>query len=172
MKKLNDFELVEVVTRRLDEYAESIDDDILVKLNAARASALLPKQQELEAQHKQLTKIREELIESEKLPASIESKLNGIRAQAIATAATRRKPLLSFASGFTRRLFDAGFRVSHGLITVCLTLAVVTLFYGSRDTNSGNNNTEEIVIIASGEELELYENLDFYLWLADNELLN
>jgi hypothetical protein len=172
MKNLNDIEFTEAVTQRLDGYAESIDDDILTKLNAARASALLMRQQELEAQHRQLSKIREKLIESEVLPAAIESKLHKIRVQAVAKAATRRHPLHSFVSGVTSRLFGSGFGISHGLVTACLTIAVVGLFYSVRVGDGVNNNTEDMVIIASSEELELYENLDFYLWLADNEFLN
>jgi hypothetical protein len=47
-------------------------------------------------------------------------------------------------------------------------VTVVSLFYVSSRPAGILSLEEEISLIASAEDIELYENLDFYLWLDEN----
>lgn len=177
MSKTNDIQFIDAAVTRLDEYAGSIDEDALSRLNAARTSALAIRQQELSIQQQQLNKMRDVLVQSEELPSDVEIQLSKIRAQALARTNSPRLALPAVVSVLYDRLhsslFGVGWRVSHGMVaTACLSIALVSIFYGANEPRDGDSSADDMVMIASSEELELYENLDFYLWLADNELLN
>jgi hypothetical protein len=58
------------------------------------------------------------------------------------------------------------------LATVCVLAAAVTLFYRMPDRTGSEVADADILLFASSDEIELYDNLDFYLWLADNGLSN
>jgi len=58
------------------------------------------------------------------------------------------------------------------LATACLTVTIVSLFYTASRPAGTLPLEEEIALIASADDYELVENLDFYLWLADNGIPN
>jgi hypothetical protein len=55
--------------------------------------------------------------------------------------------------------------------TACVIITVAVLFYNAPAPTDSPPLDPNIGLIASADELELYENLDFYVWLAENEVL-
>jgi hypothetical protein len=57
------------------------------------------------------------------------------------------------------------------LATACVVVTAISIFYvDSRPAGTVTLN-EEIGLVATAEDIELYDNLEFYLWLAENESL-
>jgi hypothetical protein len=54
-----------------------------------------------------------------------------------------------------------------GLATALVIFLVTTLFFNGLNGNRVTNNIEDFDILASQDNLKLYENLDFYAWLAE-----
>ena len=96
---------------------------------------------------------------TEQLPAGIQSKLTRMRHEAL-DAGERR----GFFAGFS--LWDPAFRWPGLAIAGATALAVVLYF----QTPAGiQPNFEDIDLLASEDKLELYEELEFYAWLAEEE---
>ena len=80
---------------------------------------------------------------------------------------------IGFAITLIKEQFNNSFSLPVGMIaTACLTVTVVTLFYTSSNPGSEFSVDDELLLIASADELELYENLDFYLWLEETGFEN
>ena len=99
----------------------------------------------------------------------IQQRLDRLRGQAIAQGTGDTQ-----AAGYWERLRDL-FSVQHrfgmGMVaTACLTVAVVSVFYVSSNLNETFGTDPELTLVASADDLELYENLDFYLWLEENDI--
>jgi hypothetical protein len=104
-----------------------------------------------------LAGIRRELDRScDALDAHTLSRLNRIRHAALA----RRQPRAS------RMLLPFG-----GFVTACMLVLTVNLYLPgtSRDGNGMVPPLEDIDILASADSLDLYEDYEFYEWLASNE---
>ncbi len=54
-----------------------------------------------------------------------------------------------------------------GGIAAALLLTSIFMFKSDELTNLSDNPVDEIEIIASSDNLDLYEQLDFYLWLLE-----
>ncbi len=70
-------------------------------------------------------------------------------------ASPRRVPWLMWAGGFA---------------TACVALLVASLWLFSPTTPGPTPGLEDVEILASSEDLGFYDDLDFYHWLADEEL--
>ncbi|MFT4862468.1 MAG: hypothetical protein ACI95C_001689 [Pseudohongiellaceae bacterium] len=127
MKKYDELTFVSTISKQLDDYAEALDDDTLSRLDWARAHALAQRH-EIETPSQLLIKVRDKLVESEKLPSAIEIELNKMRVQAVAQASNPQHSLARLAAKIYRRFFGSGFGLSHAMVaTACLTIAVVRL---------------------------------------------
>lgn len=91
------------------------------------------------------------------------SRLNAMRHTVLEQKLRKRKPLL----------LPFG-----GLVTACVLVLTFTLFPGSGlvpESSTATNSTatdaplEDIEILTSEENLEFYEDYEFYQWLAANE---
>jgi len=108
---------------------------------------------------------------AEQLPGDVRERLDGIRAQAMSKARAAQRapsaPQIAQWLGLPRT-----FAVPAGAFaSVCafvITLAIFTP--GETPEALPVALSEDGVLIASAEELELYQNLEFYQWLADNGL--
>ena len=56
--------------------------------------------------------------------------------------------------------------------TACVLVTVATLFYRFPNQTVNELADTDVLLFASSDEIELYDNLEFYLWLADNGLPN
>lgn len=84
------------------------------------------------------------------------SRLNAMRHKALDQKLRKRSPmLLPFG----------------GLVTASALVFTITLFPGPgsvTDTAPANSALEDIEILAAGENIEFYEDYEFYQWLATN----
>ncbi|MFK7864769.1 MAG: hypothetical protein AB8B95_11150 [Pseudohongiellaceae bacterium] len=162
---------VTAIKNRLDQSAADLSPDLLANLNQARFAALA-KTADRQSEDEFVQATQRELQQSETLPADVERRLNQIRRAAVAQHPKNRQ---SFTQEILKKLkfsiprlnFSAGM-----MATACLTLTVGALFFGESAPPRSTPLDPELGLIASADELELYENLDFYLWLAENEDLN
>lgn len=134
------------------------------------------------------------LDDPERLGKGIQTRLDAIRHQAVAAhARSSHAQVVEQISLFGRiRAYLAtfspdqlSFAAATGMIasSFVVVTAIALLYTGSMPNMApderANSDTrlvdtlaveEEIGLLASAEDLELYENLDFYLWLAEAEL--
>lgn len=169
MNSTQDKDFIKSVVYALDQSAIELEPELTQRLDKARRQAVTAMQNAADAE--MLGRIQDKLNDSESLPADVQQKLNQIRQQAVEQA-PNRKPLLETAQDIFNSLLNNTGLTAGMVATACLTLTVATLFYSSSDSPVISAMDEDLGLIASADELELYENLDFYLWLAENELLN
>lgn len=165
---------IQQVCQYLDRSLLELDDSTVTRLDGARAEALLRNVTGDSA-------VEEELLmdsvltnlEDQEPPAHIASRLDAIRAQALSRQfATEKQPHRNLWERL-QELFGGGFSLSASMLaTACVLVTVVSLFYVGSSPDRNLNLDEELTLIASAQDLELYENLDFYLWLEENGFAN
>jgi len=185
MNKLSEEQLVAAICQRLDKSIAHLEPTLAVRLDAARESALslnLTQQSQVAADDDPLLigGVLNTLDDNSELSPEIEHRLDQIRHQAMQRLSQQKspgrvdQPILGWLKDF-REFLHNGVSYPLGMVaTACLTVTVVSLFYLSsiEETSVGAGAEEEILLIASATEIELYENLDFYLWLEEIEQAN
>ncbi len=166
-----------IAEQRLLKKATAVLDDSLVanspvvmrQLDAARHAALLRAWQPMHGQDG----ITQTLDESaQQLPNEINKRLDAIRQQAIARGRPERTEIP--ASWLNNLWPPRGYAIPGSAFAFsCLLVTALTLF----PTQSPQEAmplvvAEDDLVIMPDQELELYENLDFYQWLADSGLPN
>ncbi|MEX2131730.1 MAG: hypothetical protein WD772_09595 [Pseudohongiellaceae bacterium] len=174
MKQADDKELMERIRDALDSSAKNLDGDVLARLYAIRQQATSDTFRNSAAME------ADELIQAARrsldsstanLDFKIEQQLNQIRRQALSVRS------LNQPVGILQKLLDA---VSSSRLvmpagafaTACVLVIALSVSYLSPDPLDSLEIGEELMLLASADELELYENLDFYLWLAENGMPN
>lgn len=108
---------------------------------------------------------------AEQIPAEVRRRLDGIRAQAMLKARDAHK-----AESRNRPWWrlPRQFAVPAGAFaSVCMLVTTLALFTpGDVPDVLPVALAEDGLLITSADELELYQNLEFYQWLADNGLQN
>lgn len=161
-------EFTDAIVVKLNQSSAELPFEIREKLDQARHDALLkvPKSND-----NLVSNIQQQLKQTEALPADLERKLNQMRRAAVAQQANS-KSWLNRIQEFCSSLLPDLSATSAIAASACLTVTIAALFYSDFSPRDDLPLDPEIGLIASADELELYENLDFYLWLAENEVLN
>lgn len=178
MNKLDEEVLVQEVCGHLDASIAHLPRPIEQFLTESRQAALLqnvhlgPQDTAGLAQA-----VSRELDDNSALAPDIEARLDQIRHRAVArfeqlqenTTETSRFSL----SVWIKSQFDLfNFSASAGMLaTACLMITAISIFYVNSRPAGTLTLEEEIGLVATAEDIELYENLEFYLWLAENESL-
>lgn len=171
MTSRNDDILIQAMVSRLDRSVDELDPAIAAKLNQARLGALKARHG-VQNENNLVSNIQQQLQKSEALPADVNFKLNEIRRKAVSRNTSNPASVTNKLQTLYQAIFGANYRLTAGMAaTACLTLTVSALFYNAPPATNTLPLDPEIGLIASADELELYENLDFYLWLAENEVL-
>ncbi len=107
----------------------------------------------------------------EGLPPNVAARLDDIRAQALQRAA-RRLQHKSPGWGVFDRLLSPRLSIPAGAFaSVCVLVTTIALLPAREPEEiMPMPMNEEGLVLASADDLELYENLEFYQWLADNGL--
>ncbi len=178
MNKLEDSLFIQEICQRLDASIAHLDPSISARLNTSRQDALKNKRQPINAETDSLAqKVREQLNENAGLSIEIEAKLNQIRQQAIARLNSTELRVAPSSFARLQNCLESRFSTfslavpGAMLATACVLVTVVSIFYVTSRPAGSLSLEEEISLIASAEDIELYENLEFYLWLAENEAL-
>lgn len=178
MNKLEESTFLEEICQRLDASIAHLDPSICARLDSSRHTALHGELLTIDGDRDSLAqRVQEELNDNTGISAEIEAKLDQIRQQAIARLDTGESRAGTSTPSLIRNWFQSrlsAFSLSTStttLATACVLVTVTSLFYvNSRPTRSLPLE-EEISLVASADDIELYENLEFYLWLAENESL-
>lgn len=178
MNNSNEEKFIANIRERLDRSIEDLEPTLNSKLNSIRESAL-KRQSEASssAQDEELLidSMLTRLDDQPELPDDVSRRLDQMRMEAVrrANTAPAQESLLGFAQNWLRGLVGNAYSIPVSMIaTACLTVTVVTLFYTSSDPLNEVTVDEELLLVASAEDLELYENLDFYLWLEETGFEN
>ncbi|MDO9319914.1 MAG: DUF3619 family protein [Gammaproteobacteria bacterium] len=110
---------------------------------------------------------------AEGLPSFVSARLDDIRAQALQRAARQlEQKSQSTGWGVLARLLNPRLGIPAGAFaSVCVLVTTLALFRVSEPNEvMPVAMNEEGLVLASADDLELYENLEFYQWLADNGL--
>lgn len=175
MNKLDEGVLVQEVCRHLDASIAHLPQPIEQFLTESRQAALL---QNAHLGSEGLAQaVSRELDDNSALSPDIEARLDQIRHSAVArfeqlqekTTETSRFSL----SAWIKTQFDSfNFAASAGMLaTACVMVTAISIFYVNSRPAGTLTLEEEIGLVATAEDIELYENLEFYLWLAENESL-
>jgi hypothetical protein len=145
-----------------------------VRLDAARRASLLRAGLESVGQPASHSAFARALDESaERIPDDVRKRLDAIRAQAIARARVDRNSAEGSRTPFSWRLPRALAVPAGAFASVCVLVTTLALFSTAEVPEVlPVAVSEDGLLIASAEELELYQNLEFYQWLADNGLQN
>jgi hypothetical protein len=117
------------------------------------------------------------LDNSSALSPNIEARLDQIRQSAVAkfeqlqekTTGTSR---FSLSAWIKTQSHSFNLSASAGMLTTaCVMVTAISIFYVNSRPTGTLTLKEEIGLVATAEDIELYENLEFNLWLAENEFL-
>lgn len=160
------------VVAMLDSSIEALPPHIEARLNSMRSATLARAAgPDVFVRSAGLILSSEEAAEG--LPPSVSARLDDIRAQALQRAARQLEQSSHPAGwGVLARLLKPQLGIPVGAFaSVCVlvtTLALLTVREPNEVVPVAMN--EEGLVLASADDLELYENLEFYQWLADNGL--
>lgn len=176
----SDKQFIKAVRDRLEQSLLNLSPELDSRLNQMRADALHSEFSKI--QNKEATAMLADasgslMDDPQVIGSEIEEKLNLIRKQAIAqlegNSATREALLPRLSARFVQLIsIITSALPKPAFATACVLLSAVSLFYyiDSGVTDIPIDSAQEL--IASVEDIELYENLDFYLWLAENDFPN
>lgn len=181
MNTLAEEVFIRTICSQLDASVEHLDPLLTERLQQARLSAI--SQQTLSnardsGREELLHNVRHALDRTEPLSPDINAQLDAARRLAVAEMQRRNanslQRLYSRIQYAMASLLDAAnfARPSQMLATACVLVTVVSLSYISSRPAGTLPLDDEIALIASAEDFELVENLEFYMWLAENGLPN
>ena len=178
MNKLNEKVFVQEICRQLDASIAHLPKPIAQFLAESRKSALLQNAHLAPQATEDLRQpLSRELNEHSALTPDIEARLDQIRHSAVARFEQQQEKTTQSSrfslSAWMKNQFDTfNFAASAGMLaTACVMVTAISIFYVNSRPTGALTLEEEIGLVATAEDIELYENLEFYLWLAENESL-
>jgi hypothetical protein len=167
--------LTALVCQYLDRSTQDLDAEIVARLDAVRMQALQRTAADADAVDEAL--LVDALLtglEEQPLPDSVANRLDAMRAQAVDKyTAPAARPAQAQIQTWLQTWFGEKFALSASMVaTACVLVTVVSLVYVREGSEGNLTLNDELTLIASAEDLELYENLDFYLWLDENGFAN
>ncbi len=160
------------VAATLDSSIDGLPPDIEARLVSMRSTALAQL-----VDHDAFVRSAGMLLSGEEaaegLPPTVIARLDDIRAQALqrATRQLTQNSQVSVWGAFSRLLSSRLSVPAGAFASVCVLATTIALFPAREPAeNMPVAMNEEGLVLASADDLELYENLEFYQWLADNGL--
>lgn len=174
MNKMSEEKFVQAICKHLDHSIAQLPSEVNARLESARLSALTTPAQEIDSLP--ANNLRDSLAELGDLPPAVSQRLDLARQQAISHYKSRptvTRRLHNLFGEITEFFSATQLRRSAGfLATACVVVTAVSLLYIGAPEDEFLSLEDELTLVASAEDFELYENLDFYLWLADNGMPN
>lgn len=177
MNKLAEEVFIQEVCKHLDASIAHLPQNIALQLNESREAALLIEAHLIPQDKKRLGNATgRELDDDAALSPDIEARLDQIRQLAVAKfeqqQLTKETRGFSFSTWIKTQVDSFNFSASAGMLaTACVLLTAISIFYVNSRPAGTLTLEDEIGLVATAEDIELYENLEFYLWLAENESL-
>ena len=160
------------VMHTLDGSLTQLPNGIEGRLDSARHAVLLQSREwasEGEASSERFSAALE--LSEQQIPESVRLRLDAIREGAMQRAsAAQHKSNGHF--GWWKRWTSQGFVVpASAFASICMLVTTLAIFNMSEPAETMPLVVaENSLVLASEEEIELYDNLEFYQWLADNGL--
>jgi hypothetical protein len=178
MNKLDEEVLVQKVCRHLDASIAHLPQSIEQFLVESRQAALLQNAHLSSQDAAGLAQaVSRELDDHSALSADIEARLDQIRHSAVARFEQRQEKTtetsrFTLSAWIKTQFASFNFTAPAGMLaTTCVMVTAISIFYVNSRPAGTLTLEEEIGLVATAEDIELYENLEFYLWLAENESL-
>jgi len=174
MTKLDQTQIASLAAKSLDKSVTELDVAIKARLDESRQRALLIKQVS-----EPMDEGLERIVEASKvslddsshiLTSEVSQRLDAIREQALTQPVKIGTPDAKSFTEYVRRFFT-NLRLAvpvSGFATAFVLVVVVSLVYQNSGPTGSLFIDDDIVLFASADDIELYENLEFYQWLADN----
>lgn len=163
------------VAAELDASLETLTTQELARLDAIRRGALQTADVPAVLPPRATSEQAKSLLadSAAQIPEEIRQQLDGIRARAMLKARAAQRESLATSLGQWLRL-PRQFAVPAGAFASVSVLITTLALFTPSDTPEvlPVALSEDGMLIASAEELELYQNLEFYQWLVDNGLQN
>lgn len=152
----------------LDESADELDAGVQLRLDSIRQRAL-SRYAALSAENSFVPAVVAQLERSLRaIDPVVTQRLSQIRQQAL-----NQQPKLSSWQAARQWFSDHRLAIpASAFATVCVMVTATMLLSQRPGTGIPAGMEEDLVLFASAGEMELYENLDFYLWLTENGSLN
>lgn len=172
MNTLGETEFVKAICAQLDASVDALDPVLAERLHGIRRAALQHSNDEL------LHEARNTLKRTPPLSPDIKVQLDAARQRAVARMRQRNTSFIQLQYSRIQYGIASLFqmtrlaRPANMIATACVLVTVVSLSYVSNRPGGTLALDDEIALIASAEDFELVENLEFYLWLAENGLPN
>lgn len=158
------------VQQTLDDSLAHMPQSIAGRLDSARHAALLQSQElDSKAGSGRFTAALES--SEQQIPESVKLRLDGIREAAMQRANAAQQK--SIARGkWWKRWMPQGFVIpASAFASICMLVTTLAIFNFSETSETMPLIVaENSLVLASEEEIELYDNLEFYQWLAENGL--
>jgi len=177
MNKLDEEVLVQEVCRHLDASIAYLPQSIEQFLIGSRQAALLQNTHLNSHDATGLAQaVSRELDDHSALSPDIEARLDQIRHNAVARFEQQEKTTetsrFTLTAWIKTQFASFNFTAPAGMLaTTCVMVTAISIFYVNSRPAGTLTLEEEIGLVATAEDIELYENLEFYLWLAENESL-
>ena len=174
MNKLDEAVLIEKICRHLDASIAQLPESVEESLSAGRQAALL---QVSHLAQQDTSGLISAVDDHAALSPDIEARLDQIRHSAVAKYEQQRNRApesrgFSLSEWIKSQADSFNFGARTGMLaTTCVLLTAISIFYVNSRPTGTLTLEEEISLVATAEDIELYENLEFYLWLAENESL-
>ena len=172
-KSREDAAFIAAVRAELDKDLLRIEAQLGDRLDAMRDLSMQQQRRTRSSDEETLVQIaRDSLGDSGTLGSEIEHSLDLIRQQALSRLPARDKSGFAVPSRASRWLQNFSlqtWRVPAGVVASFFVLTVSLSLFDSDNSVENHGNEPELSLIASADEIELYENLEFYLWLSDSE---
>lgn len=154
----------------LDNSVPHTPSTLMARLNSARHAAMLQAHDVRGCEAAQQTIVQTLDGSAEHLSPEIRSRLDAIRGLAMQRARESSGGRVR-AGGQWRDWFRSLALPASAFASVCVLVITVAVFRQPEQQDTMPVLVaDNVLLLASEEDLELYENLEFYQWLADNGL--
>jgi len=174
MTRRTDEQLVALICAELDRQTASLHPNLQARLDEIREQALQQATLARNAEEQTLAAAARDALDRDGEPgADIAARLDAIRGEALtrlpADAAMARTGMLARLRLAASRALS-GWEFPAGMVAAGLVLVTAVMLLRPWSSVETLTAEQELALLASVEDIELYENLEFYLWLADSGL--
>lgn len=170
MNKRSDEEFIALIRGELDRDLKRLEPRLIARLDSIRQQALQVSARARDRDEETLVQIARQAPGSQHaLPGDVEQRLDRIRRQALARMPGQQSPAPAAGQrpAWLHSLLTS-WRLPAGMVATGFVLATALSLILPGNSTSDFSLEQELALVATADDIELYQNLDFYLWLAEN----
>lgn len=163
MSEFDERQFVARVCAELDASLDRLSPGVRARLQADRQQALERINGTAEGEAGLLAAVRSERPADAALSTDVQDRLDEIRRQALS-----RLPADKPRHSGWQTWLGNGWPVAAGMVAASFVLVTAVTSFIDPGAEESLLGEQDLLLVASAEDIELYENLDFYLWLAES----